>query len=385
MKIVLCVTGSIAAVETVKLARELRRQGAEIKCFMSDDACHIIHPYAMEFATGQEVVLELTGSIEHVKHASADLILVAPATANVISKFAYKIADNPINSLLITAFGQNTPIIMVPSMHDAMYQAVQENISKLKNEGIHFIAPFMEENKAKFPSIDDITLKVLREISAGDMKGKRVLISAGGTYEAIDSIRGITNQSSGKMGLELAKEAYIRGAQVTLLVGEIKVNIPDIIYSKTVTSTAEMAQQIFDLVPEQDIFISAAAVADFSPKKVEVGKISSTNHLKLELEPTTKIIEQIKKINPKIFLVGFKAEFNVPKEEMLESSFRMMSKTGSDLVVVNDVSKEGVGFGSDLNQVILVDDDLEETPLISKKEISKLIFNRISKKLKRNK
>ena len=124
MEVVLCVTGSVAAIEAVKLARELRRQGARVKCFMSDDACHIIHPYAMEFATGEKVVLDLTGEIEHVKYARADVVLVAPATANVISKFAYKIADNPINTLLITAFGYKTPIIFVPSMHHSMYQAI---------------------------------------------------------------------------------------------------------------------------------------------------------------------------------------------------------------------------------------------------------------------
>ena len=148
MNIVLCVTGSVAAIEAVKLARELRRHEIKIKCFMSDDACEIIHPHVMEFATDQKVILELTGKIEHVKYAQADLVIVAPATANVISKFAYKIADNPINTLLITAFGYKTPIIFVPSMHYSMYQAILENIHKLEEEGINFIKPKLEENKA---------------------------------------------------------------------------------------------------------------------------------------------------------------------------------------------------------------------------------------------
>jgi phosphopantothenoylcysteine decarboxylase/phosphopantothenate--cysteine ligase len=130
MAIVLCVTGSVAAVETVKLARELKRKGFQVKCFMSDGACDIINPYALEFATGEAVVTKLTGKIEHVKYADEDLILVAPATANVISKFAYKIADNPINTLLLTASGYNTPIVFVPSMHQSMYMAVDENIQK---------------------------------------------------------------------------------------------------------------------------------------------------------------------------------------------------------------------------------------------------------------
>lgn len=143
MEIVLCVTGSVAAVEAVKLARELKRQGFSVKCFMSDGACDIVHPYAMEFATGQEVVTKLTGKIEHVNYSQSDLILVAPATANVISKFAYRIADNPINTLLITALGHDTPIVFVPSMHESMYTAIKSNIRKIKAEcrGVTFVEP----------------------------------------------------------------------------------------------------------------------------------------------------------------------------------------------------------------------------------------------------
>ena len=164
--IVLCVTGSIAATESIKLAREFRRNGIEVKCFMSDAACEIIHPNAMEFATGQEVVTKLTGNIEHVKYSQEDLILVAPATANTISKFAHKISDNPISTLLITAYGHDTPIIFVPSMHDSMYNAIKGNIDMIKNEGsAKFIKPRMDEGKAKFPSKDDIVLESLRTIN----------------------------------------------------------------------------------------------------------------------------------------------------------------------------------------------------------------------------
>ena len=164
--IVLCVTGSVAAGETVKLAREFKRQGHEVKCFMSEAACKIIHPNALEFATGSEVVTELTGNVEHVRYSMEDLILVAPATANTISKFAHKIADNPISTLLITAYGHDTPILFVPSMHDSMFKAIEENIEKIKDEGsAHFMPPVMNEGKAKFPSIDDIVLESLRCIN----------------------------------------------------------------------------------------------------------------------------------------------------------------------------------------------------------------------------
>ena len=164
--IILCVTGSIAATESIKLAREFRRNDIDVKCFMSDAACEIIHPNAMEFATGSDVVTRLTGKIEHVKYSQEDLILVSPATANTISKFAHKIADDAISTLLITAYGHDTPIIFVPSMHDSMYKAIRENIEKIKGEGsATFIKPRMDEGKAKFPSKEDIVSESLRTIN----------------------------------------------------------------------------------------------------------------------------------------------------------------------------------------------------------------------------
>lgn len=164
--IVLCVNGSVAASQAVKVAREFRRQGQEVKCFMSEAACEILHPNSMEFATGNDVVTELTGKIEHVKYSQEDLVLVAPATANTISKFAYKIADNPISTLLITAYGHDTPILFVPSMHDSMFRAIEDNIEKIKSEGsAYFMPPVMDEGKAKFPSTEDIVLESLRCIN----------------------------------------------------------------------------------------------------------------------------------------------------------------------------------------------------------------------------
>ena len=380
MEIVLCVTGSIAAVESVKLARELRRHGANVKCFMSDDACNIIHPNSMEFATGQKVVLELTGEIEHVKYAQADLILVAPATANLISKFAYKIADNPISTLLITAYGHSTPIIFVPSMHDSMYKTISENIQRVKDDGIIFLDPKMEEGKAKFPSIHDITLQSLRETSKGQLKGKKILISAGGTYEKIDAVRGITNRSSGKMGLEIAREAFIQGADVTMITGKMDVTIPKIIENISVESTEQMGEELKILLPKYDVFISAAAVSDFTVKKSlnnTSDKISSGEDLTLQLKPLPKILNTVKQINSEIFLVGFKAEYNVSEEELISLAHERIKTSGADFIVANDVSVEGAGFGSDKNQVIIVDGDTFTVPLTSKTEIGQKIIAKI--------
>jgi phosphopantothenoylcysteine decarboxylase / phosphopantothenate---cysteine ligase len=385
MEIVLCVTGSIAAVESVKLARELKRQGAEVKCFMSDDACNIIHPNSMVFATGQDVVLDLTGRIEHVKYAQSDLILVAPATANLISKFAYKIADNPISTLLITAFGYSTPIIFVPSMHDSMYRSISENIQKIKDEGITFLEPKLEEGKAKFPNIHDITLQSLRETSEGKLKGKKILVSAGGTYEEIDKVRGITNRSSGKMGLEIAREAFIQGADVTMVTGRMEVPIPEVFERVQAESTEEMQGALIELLPENDIFISAAAVSDFTVEKTSIektGKISSEENLTVNLKPSPKLLNSVKKINPKIFLVGFKAEYNVTEEELVLMAQKRIETSGADFIVANDVSVAGAGFGSDKNQVIFIDDDTFTVPLTSKKEIAKNIITKIIEKMK---
>ena len=380
MEIVLCVTGSIAAIESIKLARELRRQGANVKCFMSDDACNIIHPNSMEFATGQKVVLELTGDIEHVKYAQADLILVAPATANLISKFAYKIADNPISTLLITAYGHSTPIIFVPSMHDSMYNAISENIQRVKDDGIIFLNPKMEEGKAKFPSIQDITLQALRETSKGQLKGKKILVSAGGTYEEIDAVRGITNRSSGKMGLEIAREAFIQGADVTMITGKMDVTVPKILENISVESTEEMEEKLKNLLPKYDVFVSAAAVSDFTVEKSlnnTLNKISSVDEMTLQLKPLPKLLNSVKQINPNIFLVGFKAEYNVSEEELISLAHERIKTSGADFIVANDVSVEGAGFGSDKNQVIIVDGDTFTVPLTSKKEIGQMIITKI--------
>ena len=322
MDIILCVTGSIAAIESIKLAREFKRQGFNVKSFMSDDGTKIIHPNSMEFATGQNVILELTGEIEHVKYARPDLILVAPATANVISKFAYKISDNPINSLLITAHGYNTPILFVPSMHDSMYRSISDNIEKIKLEStkkeVSFVKPRMEEGKAKFPSIEDIVLESKRAISlsqnreeSSKLDNKTILISLGGTYEAIDPIRGITNKSSGKMGLELAKEAYSRGWDVKLIVGNVDVEIPKSFDAVFVESSEEMNNITKELINDFNVFIATAAVSDFAPINKESSKISSSIDLSLEFRPTEKIIRQIKQLNPNVFLIGFKAEYDI--------------------------------------------------------------------------
>jgi phosphopantothenoylcysteine decarboxylase/phosphopantothenate--cysteine ligase len=203
----------------------------------------------------------------------------------------------------------------------------------------------------------------------------------GGTYEPIDSVRGITNKSSGKMGLELAKEAYIRGADLKLVVANVSVEIPSVFDVVHVETSSEMNDVILDLISDYDIFISTAAVSDFEFRQKSDKKIDSSSSLYLYLEPTTKIIRQIKTINPDIFLVGFKAEFNISRDDIIACARKQINDAGTDLVIANDISKDNCHFGSDNNEVLMVHEDVLAVPLASKKEIAKTILDVISKKI----
>ena len=213
------------------------------------------------------------------------------------------------------------------------------------------------------------------------IRGKKVLISLGGTFEPIDSVRGITNKSSGKMGLALAKQAYILGADVTLVVANVSVEISQLFNIIHVETSKEMADVIFDIVEDYDIFISTAAVSDFEVVERKSKKIDSDSSLAISLKPTVKIIRQIKKINPSIFLVGFKAEFNISRDDIICCARKQINDAGTDLVVANDVSHEDCNFGSDKNEVLIIGSDVLSVPLASKDEIAKTIVNVISEKL----
>ena len=203
----------------------------------------------------------------------------------------------------------------------------------------------------------------------------------GGTYEPIDSVRGITNKSSGKMGLELAKEAYIRGADLKLVVANVNVDIPSVFDVVYVETSSEMNDVVLSLIPDYDIFISAAAVSDFEFRKKADKKIDSNSSLFLDLKPTTKIIRQIKKINPDIFLVGFKAEFNISYDDIVCCARKQIADAGTDLVIANDISREGCNFGSDNNEVLIIDEKVRAVPLASKRQIAKTILDAISNKI----
>ncbi|WP_297419257.1 bifunctional phosphopantothenoylcysteine decarboxylase/phosphopantothenate--cysteine ligase CoaBC [Thermococcus sp.] len=380
-KIVLAIPGSIAAVECVKLARELIRHGAEVHTVMSENARKIIHPYAMEFATGNPVVTEITGFIEHVELAGehenkADLILVCPATANTIGKIACGVDDTPVTTVVTTAFA-HTPIMIAPAMHSTMYNhpIVKENIEKLRKLGVEFIEPRFEEGKAKVASIDEITYRVIRKLYKKDLTGKRVLVTAGATREYIDPIRYITNASSGKMGVSIAEEAELRGAEVTLV--RTRGSVPSLVENQVEVETVEEMLGAIETelnTKEYDVIVLAAAVSDFRVKEKTNTKIKSGRPLTLELEPTPKIIDRVKGLQPDVFLVGFKAETELSEEELISAAKGQIGRAGSDLVVANTLG----AFGSDDNEVLLVGRDfVKRLPRMNKRELAERLWDEI--------
>lgn len=380
MKIILCITGSIAATEDLKLAHELRRHGYDVECFMTEAATEIITPLSMEFATKHPVVTKITGYVEHVTRAQADLILVAPATANTISKFANKIADTTVTTLLLTASGYDTPILFVPSMHISMYDAIQDNVQKIMddNEHVYFMQPNEAERKAKFPSKHDIVLEVERLTSEQKLAGKNVLVATGATFERMDAMRGVTNRSSGKMGVEIAKEAYRQGANVTLLCGLIHTHVPDVLDRIDVESTKQMMDVIEDKIADVDIYVSAAAISDFVIADVVDTKIPSDEDITVKFTQLPKLLEKIKVLNPDTFVVGFKAEAGVSEETLIERAVNRMKKYGTDIMVANDILVDNGGPGSDNNEVYMIDGEgFVKLPLDTKSNISKKIVEKI--------
>ncbi|TXT57611.1 MAG: Coenzyme A biosynthesis bifunctional protein CoaBC [Candidatus Thorarchaeota archaeon] len=386
--IALCITGSVAAVECVALSRTLMRHGAEVYTIMSSAGQKIIHPHLMEWATGNQIVTELTGQIEHVtlagKHKDhVDLILVAPSTANTIGKIANGIDDTPVTTTVSSGIGAKIPVVIVPAMHQSMYDhpAVMDNIAKLRDIGVHVMAPRMEEAKAKIPTVSSIVDYVIGVLGPQDLVGRHFLITAGPTRGWIDRVRFITNPSTGKMGIAVAQEVIARGGDVTLILGPTSLDGPEYADIVHVETSQDMLDAVLDTLNNHnvDVFVSAAAVLDYIPKtKVDKKMPSGKDSLTVELEPTKKIIEEARKHHPELYIVGFKVESGVSDEE-LEKRARKKIETGiCNMVVANDALRKGVAFGTDTNQVLIVGpEDILETELASKRDIARTIVDEI--------
>jgi len=324
-KIALGVCGGIAAIEAPKLIRHLRRYGAEVHVYTTPTATKFVGEAALEWASGKSVVNDLSGLAEHI--CQEDLVLVAPATMNTLSKIYLGIADNPLTTLIGSALGQKKPVLCAPTMHQSMYDnpMFQRNIRL--EDPIRLIQPRFNEGKCKLPKLDVLVARVIRELTESSLKGKRVLITAGSTPVYIDDLRKITNGFRGTLGLEIAKEAYLRGADVQLLLGDGGLPVPAYIPVKYHKDYDQYVQNVFMVLESgYDIGIFSAAVADYRPTEKKEGKIPSGGKLILELRPTAKVIDEVRGKYPDLVMTTFKFEHGKTRKEMEEIAQERLQK-----------------------------------------------------------
>ena len=392
-RIVLCITGSVAAYRGIDLARLLMRHGADVHAVMTEStALTLLNPEMMKWATGNDVVTTLTGDLEHIMLADygmSDLVIVYPCTANTIGKAAAGIDDTPVTTVLSVALGSKIPIIVAHAMHEAMYENVffQQNISKLR-EHMAFIEPKMERGKAKLADPEQVLQVAISIVSnRAPLSGKRVLVTAGSTVEYIDPIRVMTNLSSGKMGLAIAREAQRMGASVTLLYGH---GTYEAIIGKVIrVSTSEEMYKVLDSElssKKHDIAIMAAAIADFKPARKSNKKIDTkAGRVELSLIGTRKIIDEVKKKNKDIFLVAFKADYDVPDSVLIEKAYKKMQESDADIIVANDIGRKGSEAGSDKNEVFIIDKDKKilHLPLENKAQVANKLLEIVAEAVDR--
>ena len=346
-QIVVAVTGSIAAVEVVKLIHALRRRGAIVQPVMSTAATGIIHPDALTYASGRDTIQRLSGMVEHVQYCgddgSADLLLIAPCTANTISKIATGIDDTTVTTFATTAIGSRKPVLIVPAMHHSMYRhpAVVENIARMKLWGVEFVGPRIEEGKAKIADAEEIVLRCERAVLQKPLKGLRVLITSGPCREPVDDIRVLTTRSSGLMGRALALHAYRLGADVTVVHRDLYPCVNNV-YVETADEMRTAVNNLF-ASDGADIYISAAAISDFAPLKIK-GKIPSGKRIQLDLKPLPKLLDEVvTKYSPRT--IAFK--LGRDQEKMAD---RMISGGGIDMVMINAPET----MGSDCGEYVIV-------------------------------
>lgn len=390
--IVLAVTGSIAAYKIANLASMLKKMDAKITVLMTQNATNFINPITFETLTGNKCLIDTFDrnfqySVEHVSIAkSADVVLVAPASANVIGKLANGIADDMLTT---TVMACRCKKIISPAMNTNMYEnpIVQDNIDKLKRFGMEIIEPTSgylacgDTGAGKLPSEEVLLEYILKEVLyEKDLAGKKILISAGPTREAIDPVRYITNHSTGKMGYAIAKHCMRRGAQVTLVTGKTQLPRPMFMNVIDITTAAEMFEAVKENYEDMDIIIKSAAVADYRPANVADNKIKKADgDMSIALERTTDILGFLGE-NKKEgqFLCGFSME----TQNMIENSNKKLIKKNLDMIVANNLKESGAGFGTDTNIVTLITrEDCINLPIMTKDDVAKAIIDNILKRM----
>ena len=400
-KIILALCGSVAVSKSSDLARLLMRHGAEVIPVMSRAATRLIRPELIHWATGNTPVTTLTGAVEHVRYAGntstkADLLLIAPATANTLGKIACGIDDTPVTTFATTALGEGIPVVIVPAMHEPMYRhpAVKENIERLRNWGVPVMTPRIEEGKAKIPTDEAILKEVLCRLTghckinpanAGHfLEGEHILITAGRTVEYLDSVRVISNNSSGKMGAAIAEEAVKAGARVTMIIGKVSCRLPEGIRILKGETSDEMAAAVIRELTETryDKIIAAAAVGDWKPETRFEGKIPTHGQksITVTLVPTEKILDRMRKLSPESQITAFRALPEPDENSRREDALRRLQRADADFIAVNDVSAPGCGFETDTNRLLILDKagNVTDTGFVSKNAAAAALLRRLA-------
>jgi phosphopantothenoylcysteine decarboxylase/phosphopantothenate--cysteine ligase len=386
--VLLAVTGSIAAYKIAYLASSLKKLDADVHVLMTENATNFINPITFETLTGNKCLVDTFDrnfefSVEHVSLAKkADVVMIAPASANVIGKIAHGIADDMLTTTVMACRCRK---IVAPAMNTNMYEnpIVQDNLKILKKYGYEVIAPAEgylacgDTGAGKMPEPQLLLEYILRETACEkDMKGLKVLVTAGPTQEPIDPVRFITNHSTGKMGYAIATVCMRRGAEVTLVSGPTAVQKPEFVNIVPVTTAREMFEEVTSRADEQDIIIKAAAVADYRPKNVSSEKVKKTDgELSMEMERTDDILAYLgSHRRPGQFLCGFSME----TENVLENSRKKLKKKNLDMIAANSLKVEGAGFGGDTNVITIITEDEEVSlELMSKEEAASKILDQI--------
>ncbi|MCH1770901.1 bifunctional phosphopantothenoylcysteine decarboxylase/phosphopantothenate--cysteine ligase CoaBC [Metallosphaera sedula] len=385
--ILLGVTGSISLYRSLDLARALMRRGGDVKVIMSQEAVKLISPEMFKWATGNNVISQLTGDLEHVELAEEnDGFLIAPATANTVVKLAEGVADSPLVSTALNFMGSGKPVCIVPAMHLPMYQSpqVKRALGMLREMSVRVIEPEIVNDLAHYPDVELITWSFIVQLLRGeDLKGAKMVITAGPTREYMDPVRYISNPSSGTMGVSIANEAYFRGADVYLVHGPLSSRVKSFVQkSVSVETTAEMRDAVVSLVERgYRIVIMAAAPADFRFKQTREKKMDSHSEVpKVELEKTPKISQELK---GKAFLVGFSAETADNDEELIEKAKAKKEKHGFDIIIANNVARKDIGFASEYNEVIIVGNNfIKKINKDSKSIVARNILDVVKEELK---
>ncbi len=388
-KIALAVSAGIAAYKAVELLRMLVKEGAEVRVTMSANAGQFVAPLTFEALSGNPVYHQLFDSensadMEHIRVAeNADLMLIAPATASTLGKMANALADDALSNLFLAFKG---PVIVAPAMNEGMWQnlGVKENIEKLKSRGVEFIDPEEGElacgttGPGRLADLDTIFGRVKSHFEKlQDLRGLRLLVTAGPTHEPLDPVRYLSNPSSGKMGYAIAEQAKARGAEVVLISGPTHLKPPMGVNFKPCKTASEMNGLVQECFPQCDALVMSAAVGDFTAEKLEKEKIKkqSGEGRTLNLVPTKDILMEVSKIKTQQFVVGFAAE----TQNLIQSALEKLRNKKLDLIVANDISAPGIGFQSDNNQVTIIDRDekIENLPRMAKMEIANILLDKI--------